>query len=172
MPIDEMAREDPDVIERYYGVVDGNFQGDHNHNQVEDGSEGVETLSDEEPLARSHDTRSRVLCHQRRSVRHEAIPTPRNESPFESVQQEEEFKTKLERIQIQGTVPDSYNLTRRELGNKPYPNMESLPGRMCGSRELNIILPPEVWRPRALIWAQALGTVTEILKDAEFVGFG
>ena len=114
----------------------------------------------------------RILRHQQQSVRHDAIPTPRNESPFETLQQEQHFKESLEYIRTQGTIPPGYNLTRRELSNKPYPDIEFLPSRVRGASGLNIILPTQVWRPRAILWAQALQTATEIIENDEFVGFG
>ena len=69
---------------------------------------------------------------------------------------------------MEGTIPYGYNLTSQELGNKLYPILESLPGRMRGAREMKIQLLPAVWRPHAVAWVQGLQVMTEVLEDGEF----
>ena len=68
----------------------------------------------------------------------------------------------------EGTVPIGLNLTANELRGGSYPNLESIPGRLRGAREMNMILPPIIWYPRAVRWAQGLHAMAEI---REFGGF-
>ena len=135
--------------------------------QSDDSDEDEQNSEDEEYQGLQSDARERVTRHQQSSIRHDALPVPSSCCPFLLPEQERQFEDKLDRMREAGLVPSGFNLTNRERAGKPYPSVETIPGRLRGSQRLSLQLPIEVWKPRALLWAQALLSATEVLESIE-----
>ncbi|KAJ7025144.1 hypothetical protein C8F04DRAFT_968143, partial [Mycena alexandri] len=99
-----------------------------------------------------------IAADQTRDIRHEAIDVPTHGSPFTSEQAEVFFEA-LNAVKEQGIIPAGF-----ELDVDGYPVRESIHlGR--GGKRVSVILPLEVWWPRALLWAQGLDLMTRMLVE-------
>lgn len=130
----------PSVLEEFYGAED-NLEGDW--------SDIDELIADD----------------QARDVRHAAVEVPEHYSPFDAETEAIFFQT-LEELEANEYIPDGYGLTPEELGDEGYPTCESIHlGR--GGKKISVILPVDMWWPRALRWAQGLDLMTRILVQIE-----
>jgi hypothetical protein len=101
-----------------------------------------------------------IATDQASDVRHEAIDVPSHDSPF-SPEMEAVFLGALETVKAQNIIPEGFNL---DLVN--YPLHESIHlGR--GGKRISVILPLDIWWPRALLWAQGLDLMTRIFVETE-----
>ncbi|KAJ7734734.1 hypothetical protein DFH07DRAFT_754295, partial [Mycena maculata] len=106
-----------------------------------------------------------IADDQADDVGHAAIEVPTHTSPF-SPEIEYVFFNALEDLKTQAVIPDGYGLAPEELNGAPYPSRESIHlGR--GGKKISIILPLEVWWPRAVLWAQGLDLMTRILVEID-----
>ncbi|KAJ7508019.1 hypothetical protein B0H11DRAFT_1704680, partial [Mycena galericulata] len=130
----------PAVLEEFYGV--------------EDDLDGEWADIDE-----------RIENDQADDVRHAAIEVPDHHSPF-SPEIEAIFLQGLERMWNEEVIPEGYGLAPEELDGNAYPHRESIHlGR--GGKKISVILPVDVWWPRAVRWAQGLDLMTRILVEIE-----
>ncbi|KAJ6595295.1 hypothetical protein B0H10DRAFT_2329373 [Mycena sp. CBHHK59/15] len=101
-----------------------------------------------------------IADDQTRDIRHEAIEVPSHGSPFNS-EMEAVFFEALEDLKAQNIVPEDF-----DLDVEHYPVRESIHlGR--GGKRITVILPVDIWWPRALLWAQALDLMTRMLVEIE-----
>lgn len=81
---------------------------------------------------------------------------PFKDNPAEELRLWESVSSK----QIQQETPTGYGFTDRD-----YEPIEPLPlGSRRAKKYINIILPEQVWNPRAVLWVQALESMYEILE--------
>lgn len=93
---------------------------------------------------------------QDKSIWHDAVSVPCNESPFPDSQQGQTFSRVLERLEHIGFVPQGYMVTEEEWAGDGYPEKQIIRGGNRGKREMEQTLPLEIWKPRAIQWARAL----------------
>lgn len=99
-----------------------------------------------------------IAADQTRDIRHEAIDVPTHGSPF-TAEQAEVFFEALSAVKEQGIIPAGF-----ELDVDGYPVRESIHlGR--GGKRVSVILPFDIWWPRALLWAQGLDLMTRMLVE-------
>ncbi|KAH6907737.1 hypothetical protein BKA70DRAFT_1104288 [Coprinopsis sp. MPI-PUGE-AT-0042] len=97
------------------------------------------------------------------NIRHEPIPAPKSNNPFDSDVELTVFETLLSAMKEEGRVPVGYGLLPdewEEFGGQ-YQPYHDIPARNRG-QELRIDLPHEVWHPRAVLWAQGLMLMEKI----------
>ena len=88
------------------------------------------------------------------NVLHESIDVPDDRCPFDEGPRNV-FLAFLREIQAQHIIPEGYGVTEQEWAHGFYPNQEAINiGR--GQKETDIVLPFDVWWPRAVSWAQGL----------------
>ncbi|KAJ7279925.1 hypothetical protein C8J57DRAFT_997915, partial [Mycena rebaudengoi] len=59
-------------------------------------------------------------------------------------------------------VPAGYGLLPEEWENGAYPTYEMLNSGRRSGKDLRIVLPDSVWRPRAELWGRALAILDHI----------
>ncbi|KAJ6489775.1 hypothetical protein C8R45DRAFT_826220, partial [Mycena sanguinolenta] len=117
---------------------------------------GVEEDIDEE----WEDVDDMIAADQRPDVRHDPVGVPSHGSPF-NPELEEIFFAGLEAVKSENIIPDGF-----DLDLDTYPARESIHlGR--GGKRISVVLPSDVWWPRALLWAQGLDLMTRIIVEAE-----
>jgi hypothetical protein len=88
------------------------------------------------------------------NVLHKSINVPDNRCPFDEGPRNV-FLALLGEIQAQNIIPEGYAVMEQEWAHGFYPNREAINiGR--GRKETDIVLPFDVWWPRAVSWAQGL----------------
>ncbi|KAJ7602094.1 hypothetical protein DFH06DRAFT_1024231, partial [Mycena polygramma] len=101
-----------------------------------------------------------IADDQTRDVRHEPVEVPSHNGPF-NPELEAVFFEALEAVKAQNIVPESF-----DLNLDAYPLRESIHlGR--GGKRISVILPVDVWWPRALLWAQGLDLMDRMIVEAE-----
>lgn len=117
---------------------------------------GVEEDIDDE----WEDIDNMIAADQTPDVRHDPVDVPAHDSPF-GPELEAIFFEALEAIKAENIIPDGF-----DLDLNTYPARESIHlGR--GGKRISVILPLDVWWPRALLWAQGLDLMTRMLVEAE-----
>lgn len=86
------------------------------------------------------------------------VDAPAHISPFPHPDDLNAFLISLDALQTQGGIPPGYGLLPEEWDETGYPAYEVIGSGRAGNgkKKLTILLPDEVWRPRALHWVQAL----------------
>jgi len=100
-----------------------------------------------------------IANDQRNNVRHEPIEVPKHQLPFHNPEAVQIFLDALKEAAIEGIVPDDFGLREDEWEDGLYPEIEHL---KVGKRVVEIMLPFEVWYPRAVVWARGLELMTRI----------
>ncbi|KAJ6470499.1 hypothetical protein C8R45DRAFT_937408 [Mycena sanguinolenta] len=119
-------------------------------------SYGVEEDIDKE----WEDVDDMIAADQRPDVRHDPVGVPSHGSPFNS-ELEEIFFAGLEAVKSENIIPYGF-----DLDLDTYPARESIHlGR--GGKRISVVLPSDVWWPRALLWAHGLDLMTRIIVEAE-----
>lgn len=88
-------------------------------------------------------------------VRDEPVKVPSSGCPF-AAEEHEVFERLLQSLQDQAIVPAGYGILPSEWMEDGYPQVEVIKSGKRGHKELQVVLPDEVWRPRAEYWVQAL----------------
>ncbi|KAG8912103.1 hypothetical protein FRC01_005288 [Tulasnella sp. 417] len=100
-------------------------------------------------------------------VRHPSIPVPVATNPFQDQAQEQVwnvFRESLASIIEQGIIPPGYGVRIEEWDDGTYPDLGYIPVGPRGDRRKHVLLPAEVWLPRAQLWAQGL-EVLRLVKE-------
>ncbi|KAI0646013.1 hypothetical protein C8Q79DRAFT_1071722 [Trametes meyenii] len=130
------------------------------------------TSASPDELEENRDLDGNLTADQQRHIRHPPIPVPSSGSPFRTKGFEDVMAACLHEVVTSGIVPDGYGVTEadRDLescrGENPDEEIIAL-GR--GGRRVSILLPAEIWRRRAVLWAQGLDTMTQLLIVEEGV---
>lgn len=96
------------------------------------------------------------------NVHSEPISVPEANSPFVSVEDEQAFAAAVQELQAADYEPALFTATVA-AGYEPYQYIRY--GRR-GKKELRVVLPHEIWYPRALLWAQALHVLSHLMDNA------
>ncbi|EIM82173.1 uncharacterized protein STEHIDRAFT_161518 [Stereum hirsutum FP-91666 SS1] len=100
------------------------------------------------------------------SIRHDAIPVPPRSCLF-SPSTSAVFFVALQKVQERQVVLDGYGLKPEEWEDAFYPLSETITFGVGGKKKLKVILPVEIWWPRALAWVQGLDLMERILIDSD-----
>lgn len=118
-------------------------------------SSGMLSHSDDE-----HQQRLEQLVAQH--IRHPAIKIPKKNCPFDSPDDAEEFLERLATIHEEADIentPEGYHLRPDQPDYRPYNPLAYIEvGR--AKRRVNVALPEAVWKPRIILWLQALEGLT------------
>ncbi|KAJ7622974.1 hypothetical protein B0H17DRAFT_964108, partial [Mycena rosella] len=117
---------------------------------------GVEENLDDE----WRDINDMIAADQTPDVSHEAIDVPTHNSPFNSALEAIFFEA-LEVIKARNIIPDGFDLDLNR-----YPVRESI-HLGCGGKRISVVLPIDIWWPRALLWAQGLDLMARMIVEAE-----
>jgi hypothetical protein len=100
-----------------------------------------------------------IADEQANDIRHEAVEVPSNGSPF-SPELQAVFFDALQ-VQAQEIIPEDFGLLLDS-----YPTMETIHlGR--GGKKITVVLPLDIWLPRALAWAQGLELMNGLIVEAQ-----
>ncbi|KAF9491138.1 hypothetical protein BDN71DRAFT_1398875 [Pleurotus eryngii] len=88
-------------------------------------------------------------------VRDEPVEVPSSGCPF-AAEEHEVFGRLLQSLRDQAIIPAGYGILPSEWMEDGYPQVEVIKSGKRGHKELQVVLPDEVWRPRAEYWVQAL----------------
>lgn len=113
-----------------------------------------------------HDYLEEINQETQGEIRHEPIPTPDHNSPFD----DEElilFTQALQNLRGNGELPPGYGLHPEEWGDLGYPACGTIRAGRRGRKELQIALPDHIWRPRAERWGTALYLMNQIMFSKE-----
>jgi hypothetical protein len=109
---------------------------------------------------------NQIRKDQEENIRHTPIKVARHETPFDNAEQEGVFMDLLENVFEENGLPGDYGVCEEEWDQEDYPEIEVIrPGTR--GREISVVLPRDVWFPRALRWAQALDAMSEVLIHLE-----
>jgi hypothetical protein len=174
---DDCSGVDPAVIDQFYGTHGrrtvrragqtgaGHAANDDINNELSD----VTTSSDEETseLAETMgEFVAQIAVAVKKNLRHEPVNVARHSSPFPNKQFYDLFTETLQMVCAEGVVPPNYGICEDEWEDG-YPPYEILQVGKGAKKELRISLPDNIWRPRALLWCQALDVLTrfQVLMD-------
>ncbi|KAJ7489636.1 hypothetical protein B0H11DRAFT_1720157 [Mycena galericulata] len=159
----------PDTINRYYGVEGAprsRRPGQTGAGHPEDEEDENEDQWIDEPEEYLTQAVTEDLAH---NIRHPAIKVARHKNPFRSALIEHNFVAALAEIVRQGLVPRGYGVLQDEWEDGTYPSMEAInPGTR--GKEIVVVLPRDVWLPRAVYFSQALDAMTRSLMFQEETG--
>ena len=93
---------------------------------------------------------------QRANMRHEGVKCPRFHNPLESNTLQAIFHGSLKEVISSEIEPVNYGIREEEWGEEGYPSFEIITAGRRRKGEMRISLPDHIWRPRALLWCQAL----------------
>lgn len=164
---DPYANVHPSVLVQYYGVHGapaihlGNQTG-AGHPEDEDAVEEDEDMEWEDEDVLLEELENTVADHVESNIRHPPVKVARALSPFQAAADEVQFRELLQAAQEEEYLPVGYGIAPEEWAGDVYPERETL---RIGTRgiSLTVDLPPEVWYPRALMWAQGLDLLTRML---------
>jgi hypothetical protein len=96
-------------------------------------------------------------------LKHKAVPVPKHRNPLTS-QQLWTFEYALEELKRRDFIPPGYGLMSNEWEDGEYPAVETIKVGWKKQNKLLVLLPDEVWRPRAEQWARSLYILNSILS--------
>lgn len=77
------------------------------------------------------------------------------------------FAQVLGEISETGIIPAGYGIRPEEWEDGKYPSYEMIRSNRHGRKDLRVALPDGIWRPRAVLWVQALATMQQIQYMAD-----
>ncbi|KAJ7122623.1 hypothetical protein C8R43DRAFT_899656, partial [Mycena crocata] len=100
-----------------------------------------------------------IAGDQDRHIRHEAIDVVENQCPFETEQATVIFCQALEDVTSSEIIPEHFGVAEAEWEERFYGETEKV---KVGRKDVEIVLPFQVWWPRAVAWAQGLELMVRI----------
>lgn len=88
---------------------------------------------------------------------------PEAHYPFPNDEIENLFHQAFNTVCEEEIIPAGYNILPNEWGEDGYPSIEVLRVGRRGRREITVGLADEIWRPRAILWVQAVEVITRVL---------
>ncbi|KAJ7508218.1 hypothetical protein B0H11DRAFT_1704667, partial [Mycena galericulata] len=166
--VDDCEGVHPDVISRYYGVhgpvqlsVRERLAGQTGAGQLVD--ETIPDVDPEQELDEDDwaDLEEQVADAHESNFHHDAVSVPKHANPF-SGEASRVFEDALEQVCAANILPAGYGLLEDEWDDGAYPSFEILKSGRRGRKELRIALPDFIWRPRAILWGQALDVLNQV----------
>lgn len=150
----------PGVIQHYLGSTIQPLQSP----QMSSSSDMYDQEWEEIPLETSdlNTIASLIADEQAAQFLHEGAQVPQDHNPFSHPGAETVFAEALEEVQAIEYIPSGLGILEEEWDEDGYPELEVIHGRR-GKKELTVVLPDFVWRPRAIRWCQALTVLNHTL---------
>jgi hypothetical protein len=102
----------------------------------------------------------RIEENQQSNIRHEGVDVPRHTTPWGTQSAHARFCTALAEVKRSKIVPQNFGMLPEEWDVGGYPVSEVVPLGRWGGKVLDIALPIALWKPRAVVWCQALEVLT------------
>ncbi|KAJ7645241.1 hypothetical protein DFH06DRAFT_998707, partial [Mycena polygramma] len=162
--VDDCEGVHPEVISQYYGVhgpVRDRAAGQTGAGQLED--EAIPQVEEDQELDEDDwvDLEEQIADAHEANFHHEPVAVPKHANPF-SGEAAQVFEDAFKRVKAAGIVPGGYGLCEEEWEDGAYPSFEILKSGRRGKKELRIALPDSIWRPRAILWGQALDVLNQV----------
>lgn len=148
---DPLHNVHPDILARYYGT--GGPPISRIDEDLEDPDVQTRTMLHEELIA---DLQS--------NLHDQPVPVPDNSNPFPSPEVEAIFCRALDDVRSAGLKPDNIFFRASEWAIDTYETHEDISVGFRRTKSLVMHLPPEIWMPRALEWAQGLLVLHYLLE--------
>lgn len=100
-----------------------------------------------------------IAGDQDHNIRHEAIAVLENECPFDSEDATAIFCQALQDVKSAEIVPQHFGVAEIEWDGPFYGQTETV---KVGRKDVEIVLPFQIWWPRAVEWAQGLELMVRI----------
>ncbi|KAJ7582483.1 hypothetical protein C8J56DRAFT_791666, partial [Mycena floridula] len=162
---DEYDNVEPAVLERYHGTTEHNPRQDPESSSNSESSHSSDESEDEsEPSLNAQ-----IL----ESIEHQFLPdevhAPRHKNPFPTDDHTQCFIQGLQVIRDANHIPPRFGMLPEEWDEDEggeYPTFEMLRLGRRSTKQLRIALPDHIWRPRSVLWVQALDVMIHILEAA------
>ncbi|KAG0707406.1 hypothetical protein DFH29DRAFT_796927, partial [Suillus ampliporus] len=139
----------PDILNRYYGT----------------GGPPLSRIDEEDSDVQTRTTlREDIAADLQSNLHDQPVPVPDNSNPFPSPEAEDIFRQALTDVQSAGVKPDNAFFPASEWAFDTYETHEDISVGFRKTKTLMMHLPPEVWMPRAVVWAQGLSVLHYLLK--------
>jgi len=135
----------PDILTRYYGT----------------GGPPLSRIDQEE----SDELREEIMADVRSNLHDQPVSVPDHSYPFPSPEAEVIFRQALAEVQSAGLKPDNILFPVSEWSIDTYDTHEDISVGFRKTKSLSVYLPPEIWMPRALAWAQGLSVLHHLLSS-------
>ena len=100
---------------------------------------------------------------QDHSIRHDAVSVSPNMLPFKDETTFTLFVEVLSHLREASYTPPGLLVHDDEWGEEEYPITEVIAGGIRGKKPIELDLPPDIWYPRAILWAQSLTAMRHVL---------
>lgn len=150
---DHVSGIHPDVLNQYYGI-DGHPICWH------EGQTGASQPPDE-------DAEARIAEDIQGNIQHKAVDVSSPTNPFGSSDIEALFDEALLAVNDSGIIPGGLMVSVNEWLDDSYLTHERIMTGTRSGKRLLIALPPAIWEPRALLWAQGLWVMEQFIIDIE-----
>ncbi|KZT05190.1 uncharacterized protein LAESUDRAFT_656210, partial [Laetiporus sulphureus 93-53] len=168
---DPLANVHPELIDRYHGTFGSiqqrcTGQTDAEHPDDEDGfdddmlDEQDEAIVDEDAI--TEELENHVADSQESNIRHAPIKVVQRTNPFNSQDAENLFYEIFAEVQQANIIPQDYGVLLYEWSDHSHPQTEQLKVGKRG-KYIDIAVPEDIWFPRAILWIQALDTLSRII---------
>ncbi|KAJ7218883.1 hypothetical protein B0H12DRAFT_1271765, partial [Mycena haematopus] len=156
----------PDAINRYYAVEGHRLR--RSRNQTGAGTsvdEGDDEEDDNVQPSEEEQLENQIEGDLAHNIRHQPVKVAKHRSPFKNAEFEKYFMSQLEDLLAEpGILPEEYGVREEEWEGDDYLEIEVFrPGTK--GKELSIILPRDIWFPRAVRWAQGLDLLSRVLEE-------
>lgn len=152
----------PGVVQHYLGSTSIQLS---QSSQISPSSDMDDQEWEEIPLETTDLTMIASLIAEEQTAQflHEGAQVPRDHNPFSHSGAETVFTEALEEVQAIGYIPSGLGMLEEEWDGDGYPELEVIHSGKRGKKELTIVLPDFVWRPKAIRWCQALAVLNHTL---------
>lgn len=147
----------PDFLNRYYGT---NVPTIHRHNSFS----GPGHPADEGDIL--EEVGAQVKSDQQSNIRHAAVDVPDTSNPWQSAHVVNIFRQALTEAQDNNIIPDHLMVMPDDWPNG-YPTHEFITSGTRSGKRLLIALPYDIWWPRAVLWAQSLRIMQQLIIELE-----
>jgi len=106
-----------------------------------------------------NDLAQQISEDQQHQIRHNPVDVPDHQSAFSSQASENIFKQAIQDNNVSGIVPKGLGVAEEEWEDGHYPGAELI---QVARKDIQIILPFEIWWLRAVRWVRALELATRI----------
>ncbi|KAG1849628.1 hypothetical protein DFJ58DRAFT_662291 [Suillus subalutaceus] len=140
----------PDILTRYYGT--GGPPLSHIDDLGKDTDNSRTALQEE------------IAADMQSNLHDQPVPVPDHSNPFPSPEVEAIFCQALADVQSAGLKPDNSFFTASEWAIDTYETHKDISVGFRKTKTLLMSLPPKIWMPQALIWAQGLSVLHYLLE--------